>query len=101
MLGYASLLPRSHADESSYSPGLLRPSLGSVAQLKSLIFEAHAHNIPVILDLDWESSKRDSLLCDYHNFYTCCARRQIDLTPRQGGDQQSRNRRHFPQRVVL
>ena len=84
MLGFASFPPHSRVDESSYSPGLLRPSLGSIAQLKSLIFEAHSHNIPVILDLDWESSKRDSLLWDYHNFYMFCTQIPQGLTIRQG-----------------
>ena len=68
-----SSIPSSPIDESSYSPGLLRPSLGSVAQLKELIFQAHANDMAVVLDLDWESSKRDSLLWDYHNYYLFCS----------------------------
>lgn len=69
----ARLLSSSPTDESSYSPGLLRPSLGSVAQLKELVFQAHANGMAVVLDLDWESSKRDSLLWDYHNYFLFCA----------------------------
>ncbi len=59
-------------DESSYSPGLLRPSLGSRNELKTLIREAHLIGLSIIVDLTWDCFDRNTLVWGYHTFYSHC-----------------------------
>ena len=58
--------------EPSYSPGLLRPTLGSPVQLKELIDHIHMLNMSVVLDLNWEFFNINSPIYHYHQFYTLC-----------------------------
>lgn len=59
-------------DDSSYSPGLLRPSLSNTTSLRELIHEIHKHSMSVIIDLNWESFKRSTLFGSYHGYYAKC-----------------------------
>ena len=63
-------------DTTSYSPGLLRPVLGTRTQLKKVVMTAHKLGIPVIVDLNWESFTRRSLVSAYHSFYNECRRKK-------------------------
>ena len=69
---YPTLLCYLSIDTTSYSPGLLRPALGTRAQLKEVVMAAHKLGIPVIVDLNWESFTRRSLVSAYHSFYNEC-----------------------------
>ena len=56
----------------SYSPGLLRPTIGNNRKLKELIDRAHQLNMSVVIDLDWESFNVNSVIFHYHQFYRLC-----------------------------
>ena len=58
--------------EPSYSPGLLRPTIGTPNQLKEMIDYIHMLNMSVVLDLNWEFFNINSPIYHYHQFYTLC-----------------------------
>lgn len=66
-------------DESSYSPGLLRPSLTNTSSLIDLVHNLHMNNLSVIIDLNWESFKKSTLFGSYHSYYTKCNYHKINI----------------------
>lgn len=58
--------------EPAYSPGLLRPTIGTPNQLKEMIDYIHMMNMSVVLDLNWEFFNINSPIYHYHQFYTLC-----------------------------
>ncbi|KAK8821230.1 hypothetical protein WA538_005858, partial [Blastocystis sp. DL] len=65
-------------DQSSYSPGLLRPSLGSRRQLKQLVREAHRIQMPIIIDLNWDCFSRNTLLWEYNHIFSLYQQKASD-----------------------